>query len=135
MAIKVVQTGAAPLAVGPYSQAVQIGSTIYCSGQLGMDPDTGELVGAEVGEQTRRVLQNLAAVLAVSGSGLAHVLKTTVYLADMDDFAAMNAVYAEAFGEHRPARATVEVSRLPKDARVEIDCIAVIPPERPLSAA
>ena len=134
MAIKVIKTEAAPAAVGPYSQAVQYGATIYCSGQIPLDPESGEIVGTDAAAQTRQVLLNLAAVLALPGSDLADVLKTTVYLADMNDFAAMNAVYAEEFGEHRPARATVEVSRLPKDVLVEIECVAVVPPDRPVHA-
>ena len=121
-----VDTSAAPQAVGPYAQAVQAGGFVFCSGQLGLDPKTGQLVAAGTAEQTRQVLQNLAAVLEAAGSGLRLVTKVTVFLADMNDFAAMNAEYAKAFGSHKPARSTVEVRRLPKDARVEIECIAIV---------
>ena len=123
--LRTVSTAKAPAAIGPYSQAVAFGELVFCSGQVALDPATGELVGDGVEEQTRQALENLAAVLAAAGSGLERVLRTTVYLRDMGDFAAMNAVYAGFFpGESPPARATVEVAGLPKDARVEIDCIA-----------
>ncbi|MEI6211128.1 MAG: RidA family protein [bacterium] len=121
-----IDTSAAPQAVGPYAQAVQAGGFVFCSGQLGLDPKTGQLVAAGTAEQTRQVLQNLAAVLEAAGSGLRLVTKVTVFLTDMNDFAAMNAEYAKAFGTHKPARSTVEVRRLPKDARVEIECIAIV---------
>jgi 2-iminobutanoate/2-iminopropanoate deaminase len=115
----------APKAIGPYSQATMVGNVIYTAGQVALDPATMQLVGKDVAEQTDRVLKNLAAVLEAAGSGLTHVVKTTVFLADMADFAAMNEVYARHFGDHRPARSTVAVRTLPKDARVEIDAIAL----------
>jgi 2-iminobutanoate/2-iminopropanoate deaminase len=123
---KTVSTDRAPLAIGPYSQAVVAGGFVHCSGQIALDPATGALVPGDVTAQTERVLENLSAVLAAAGSSLEHVVKCTVYLKSMDDFAAMNAVYGRFFpGTAAPARATVEVARLPKDARVEIDCTAL----------
>lgn len=124
MEIRSISTEGAPKAIGPYSQAVAAGGMVYCAGQVALDPASGEPVTGDVRVQTARVLDNLAAVLAAAGSGLAQVVKTTVYLTDFDDFAAMNEVYAERFGTHRPARATVGVARLPKGFRVEIDCVA-----------
>jgi len=123
----VVATPNAPAAVGPYSQAIKVGNMIFCSGQIPLHPKTGEIAGADVAAQTEQVLQNLSAVLDVTGSGLYQIVKTTVYLKNMGDFAAMNEVYARHFPVDPPARATVEVARLPKDVLVEIDCIAVIP--------
>ena len=120
-----VYTDNAPKAIGPYSQAVKAASTVYCSGQIPMDPVTMKIDAQEIAGQTRRVLQNLAAVLQAAGSSPQQVVKTTVYLADMAEFSSMNAEYERFFQGHRPARATVEVARLPKDVRVEIDCIAV----------
>lgn len=120
-----VNTDKAPAAVGPYAQAVEAGGLIFCSGQIPLDPISGTLVGTDITVQTRQVLKNLFAVLAASGLGPANVAKTTVYLQNMADFAAMNEVYAKAFADHRPARATVEVAALPKGALVEIDCVAV----------
>jgi len=120
-----VATDKAPKAIGPYSQAIVTGDTVYTAGQVALDPKTGELVGTTVAEQTEQVLQNLTAVLAASGSSLGQVVKTTVYLTDMADFAAMNEVYARHFGGHRPARSTVQAAGLPKGARVEIDAIAI----------
>jgi 2-iminobutanoate/2-iminopropanoate deaminase len=114
----------APAAVGPYAHAVAAGPFVFCSGQAALHPETMELVGEDVGAQTRQVLANLEAVLRNAGLSLQNVVKTSVFLKNMDDFAAMNAVYAEVFGPHRPARTTVEAARLPKDALVEIDCIA-----------
>jgi 2-iminobutanoate/2-iminopropanoate deaminase len=116
-----VSTNTAPEAIGPYSQAIIAGDTVYASGQIALDPQTMEVVGGDVVEQTTRVLENLAAVLKEAGSDLQRVVKTTVYLADMEDFPAMNAEYAKHFGDHRPARATVEVAGLPKNVKVEID--------------
>jgi 2-iminobutanoate/2-iminopropanoate deaminase len=124
-----VRTAEAPAAIGPYSQAVVVGGLVYTSGQVGFDPKTGELVVGGIEEQTRQVLQNLSAVLIAAGSGLGKVLKTTVFLKDMNDFAAMNAVYARYLvpeGAVPPARSTVEVARLPRDARVEIEAIALV---------
>lgn len=123
--ISTVATDKAPKAIGPYSQAIVAGHAVYTAGQVALDPRTGQLVGTTVADQTEQVLQNLAAVLAAAGSSLGQVVKTTVYLADMGDFAAMNEVYARHFGGHRPARSTVAVAGLPKGARVEIETIAV----------
>ena len=122
-----ISTDKAPGAIGPYSQAVKAGGMIFCSGQIPIDPTTGEFVSGGVVEQTRQVLVNLSAVLGAAGSSLDQVVKTTVFLADMADFAAVNEVYAEFFSENKPARATVQAARLPRDARVEIDCIALVP--------
>jgi 2-iminobutanoate/2-iminopropanoate deaminase len=120
-----IQTGDAPAAIGPYSQAIALGDMVVTAGQIALDPATMELVGGDdVAAQTERVMQNLARILAAAGAGMETVVKTTVYLADMNDFAAMNEVYGRFFETHRPARSTGEVSRLPKDARVEIDAIA-----------
>ena len=121
-----VSTENAPGAIGPYSQAVKAGNLVFCSGQIPINPQTGEFVSDDVAEQTRQVLKNLSAVLKAAETNLNNVVKTTVFLADMSDFAAMNEVYAEFFNENKPARATVQAGRLPRDARVEIECIAVI---------
>lgn len=121
-----VQTGGAPAAIGPYSQGMRLGDLIFTAGQIPLDPGSMEIVGTDVAEQTERVLQNLRAILIEAGASLDTVLKTTVYLADMDDFAAMNEVYGRHFSSHKPARSTVEVARLPKDVRVEIDAVAAI---------
>jgi len=115
----------APAAIGPYVQAVRAGGWVFLSGQIALDPATGVMVDGDAAAQTERVLQNLQAVLAAAGSGLAAAVKATVYLANLDDFAAMNAVYARFFPQNPPARSTVEVSRLPRGARIEIDLIAV----------
>lgn len=124
MDIRSVTTADAPKAIGPYSQAIIAGGLVFCSGQVALDPASGEPVTGDVRVQTARVLDNLAAVLAAAGSDLAQVVKTSVYLTDFADFAAMNEVYATRFGDHRPARATVGVASLPKGLRVEIDCVA-----------
>ncbi|MDA0990412.1 MAG: RidA family protein [Verrucomicrobia bacterium] len=120
-----ISTTQAPAAIGPYSQAIVHDGIVYCSGQLALDPATLAMRGDSITEQTAQVFANLRAVLAEAGSSLADVIKTTVFLKDMADFAAMNAVYTDAFGNHKPARSTVEVARLPKDARIEIECVAV----------
>jgi 2-iminobutanoate/2-iminopropanoate deaminase len=125
-----ISTTQAPAALGPYSQAVVAGNTLYCSGQVPLDPTTGALVPGGIREQTLRVLENLTAVLQAAGSGMAHVVKTTVYLKNISDFAVMNEAYATYFapeGVVPPARSTVEVARLPKDALIEIDLIASLP--------
>jgi len=114
----------APKAIGPYSQAVRAGDLLFVSGQVPLDPATGQIVDGDIAAQTRRVFTNLAAVLAAGGRSFADVVRTTVFLADMNDFAAVNEVYGQYFSEPYPARATVQVARLPKDARVEIDVIA-----------
>jgi len=121
-----ISTENAPGAIGPYSQAVKTNNMVFCSGQIPIDPATGEFVSNNVAEQTRQVLKNLTAVLEAAGTNLNNVVKTTVFLADMNDFMAMNEIYAEFFSENKPARATVQAARLPRDARVEIECIAVI---------
>ena len=122
----IVETTGAPQAIGPYSQATLADGWLYCSGQIPLDPATGQLVEARVETQTRRVLENLTAVVAEAGGTLADVVKTTVYLKDLGEFAAMNGVYGEFFGESPPARATVQVARLPMDVLVEIDGVARI---------
>ena len=114
----------APKAIGPYSQAVRAGQLLFVSGQVPLDPVTGEIVSGDIAAQTRRVFENLAAVLKAGGRSLNDVVRTTVFLADMNDFAEVNKVYGSYFSEPYPARATVQVARLPKDARVEIDVIA-----------
>lgn len=124
--MEIVATEKAPGAIGPYSQAVKAGGMVFCSGQIPIDIVTGEFVSDDVAEQTEQVLKNLSAVLEAAGTSLNKVVKTTVFLADMNDFAAMNEVYAKYFGGNKPARATVQAARLPRDARVEIDCIAVL---------
>lgn len=124
--METVSTENAPGAIGPYSQAVKTGNMVFCSGQIPIDPATGNFVSEDVAEQTEQVLKNLTAVLEAAGSDLGRVVKTTVFLADMNDFAAMNEVYARYFDANKPARATVQAARLPRDARVEIDCIALI---------
>ncbi len=120
----VIHTDAAPKAVGPYSQAIASGALVFCSGQLGMDPVAGKLVEGGVAAQAEQVLDNMEAVLAAAGLGLADVVKTTVVLKDMNDFGAMNEVYGRRFGDHKPARSTIQVARLPLDGLVEIECIA-----------
>jgi 2-iminobutanoate/2-iminopropanoate deaminase len=119
-----VSSSDAPKAIGPYSQAVRAGQLLFVSGQVPLDPSTGQLVNGDIAAQTRRVFDNLDAVLKAGGRSFADVVRTTVFLADMNDFAAMNEVYGQYFSEPYPARATVQVARLPKDARVEIDVIA-----------
>ena len=123
---KVVATDKAPKAIGPYSQAIVYGGLAYLSGQIPLDPATGQLVEGDIAAQTTRVLENLKAVLEACGSGLDRVLKTTVYIKDMGEFAKMNEVYGRYFTTTPPARATVEAARLPRDVSVEIDCIASV---------
>ena len=123
---EVVSTEAAPGAIGPYSQAIKVNGMVFCSGQIPIDPATGQFAAEDVSGQTEQVLKNLSAVLEASGSSLERVVKTTVFLADMNDFAAMNEIYGKYFSSNKPARATVQAARLPRDARVEIECIAVI---------
>jgi len=125
MVLEIVSSAHAPRAIGPYSQALAAGQHVFTAGQIGLDPANMELVAGGVAEQTDRVLRNLSAVLEAAGSSLGHVIKTTVYLVDMGDFATMNDVYARHFGDHRPARSTVAVAGLPKQARVEIDAVAL----------
>ena len=119
-----IHTGRAPEAIGPYSQGMRLGTLLFTAGQIALDPDSMTVIEGDVAAQTERVMRNLQAILEAAGLGLERVLKTTVYLADMNDFSAMNEVYGRYFGDHRPARSTVEVSRLPKDVLVEIDAVA-----------
>jgi len=121
-----VHTDAAPAAIGPYAQALVLDRFVFCSGQIPVDPATGDLVPGGVDAQTERVLTNLAAVLDAAGSGLDRVVKTTVFLTDMGRFAEMNEVYARHFGDHRPARSTVQVTALPKGSSVEIEAVALL---------
>jgi 2-iminobutanoate/2-iminopropanoate deaminase len=122
-----IATADAPKAIGPYSQAVRMGQLLFCSGQIPLDPATGALVTGDIAAETHRVFANLKAVLAAAGVGFDAVARTTVYLADMNDFAAMNEVYATYFSQPAPARSTIQAAGLPKNARVEIDVIAVLP--------
>jgi len=122
----IIQTDRAPQAIGPYSQAVKIDGLVFLSGQIPIDPATGEFVPGGIKEQTRQVLKNLTAVLEAAGSSLDRVVKTTVFLLDMQEFGAMNEVYGEFFKVEPPARATVQAARLPRDARVEIEVIALV---------
>ena len=123
-----VATEQAPRAIGPYSQAVVAGQLLFCSGQIPLDPATGQLVDGDITAQTRQVLLNVRAILAAAGATFDDVVKTTVYLADMNEFAAMNEVYASFFPSPAPARSTVEAARLPRDARVEIEVVAELRP-------
>lgn len=121
-----IQTERAPQAIGPYSQAIKANGLLFASGQIPLDPATMQIVEGGIGEQTERVMHNLQAVLEAGGSSFARVVKTTVFLADLNDFAEMNDVYGRFFGDRPPARSTVEVARLPRDVRVEIDLIALV---------
>jgi len=122
---EIIATAEAPKAIGPYSQGVRVGNLLFSSGQIGIDPKTGELVDGDVRQEARQVLQNLGAVLRAAGMDYSDVVRATVFLADLGDYAAVNEVYAEFFKDSRPARAAVQVARLPRDARVEISCIAM----------
>jgi 2-iminobutanoate/2-iminopropanoate deaminase len=130
MPLDLVATDGAPKAIGPYSQATRVNGFVFTAGQVALDPRTGELVAGGIAEQTVRALENLRAILTEAGTSLAQVVKTTVFLVDMADFAAMNEVYGRAFGNHRPARSTVAVAALPRGARVEIEAIATVSGER-----
>ena len=121
-----IQTEKAPHAIGPYSQGIVAGNMLYTAGQIALDPATGELIGGDIAAQTKRVLDNLSAILQAAGSSLDRVVKTTVYLSDMGEFSAMNDVYSTYFTAHKPARSTVQAARLPRDVKVEIDAIAVV---------
>ncbi len=123
--IETITSENAPKALGPYSQALKTGGFIFCSGQIPINPATNMVEAATIEEQTRQAISNLKNVLEKAGSSLANVVKTTVFIKDMNDFAALNAVYAEMFGQTKPARSCVEVARLPKDVKVEIECIAL----------
>lgn len=124
MKLELVHTDRAPAAIGPYSQAVKVGNLLFCSGQIALDPKTTQMVGDTAAAQAEQVLKNLGAVLAGAGASMQHVVRTTIYLVSMADFAAVNEVYGRHFGSHKPARATVAVKELPKNGLVEIDCIA-----------
>jgi 2-iminobutanoate/2-iminopropanoate deaminase len=124
MPLNFVATEGAPKAIGPYSQGIRVNGFVFTAGQVALDPKTGELVAGGISEQTTRALENLRAILAEAGTSMVQVVKTTVFLVDMADFAAMNEVYGRAFGTHRPARSTVAVAALPRGARVEIEAIA-----------
>jgi len=126
MKISTISTDQAPAAIGPYAQAVRAGGLMFCSGQIALDPVSGELDTGDAGSQTARVMNNIKAVLAATGAGLGDIVKTTIYLVDMDDFAAVNQVYGSFLGDHRPARSTVAVKGLPKGAKVEIEVIALL---------
>lgn len=123
--MEAIQTDQAPLAIGPYSQAMKANGFVFLSGQIPLVPETMQIIADDIQAQTTQVFANISAVLSASGSSLAQVVKTTVFLADMNDFTAMNEIYARYFGEHRPARSTVQAARLPRDVRVEIEVIAL----------
>lgn len=126
MTIRTIHTDRAPAAIGPYSQAVRVGDLLFTSGSIPLRPD-GTLVEGDIAAQAEQVMENLRQVLEAAGTSLAHVVKCTCFLADMNDFAAFNAVYARAFGDAKPARSTVEVARLPRDVAVEVECVAWVP--------
>ena len=123
--IKIVSTPEAPAAIGPYSQAVVVGNLVFLSGQIPLDPVTMKIIGEDIETQTRQVFKNIRAILKAENLTLNSVVKCTVFMKNLDDFAKMNTIYAEEFGEHKPARSTVQVARLPKDALIEIECVAV----------
>lgn len=124
MATEVIATDNAPGAIGPYSQAIKVGTLVFTAGQIPLDPATGKLVDGDISAQTERVLQNLSAVLEAAGTSLGRVVKTTCFLANLDDFAAFNAVYSTYFTDNKPARSTVQAARLPAGAQVEVECVA-----------
>lgn len=124
--MKRVETAAAPAAIGPYSQGIIVNGMLYTAGQIPLDPANGELVRGGIAEQTDQVMKNLMAILDAAGGSLENVVKTTVFLQDMGDFAAMNNIYAEYFGDHKPARSTVQAARLPRDVMVEIEVVAAL---------
>jgi len=123
--MEIITSSHAPAAIGPYSQAVRVGSFLFCSGQIGIDIETAELAGDDVETQTQQVFKNIRAITKASGLDLKDIVKTTVFLTDLDDFAVVNNIYANEFGNHKPARSTVQVARLPMDALIEIECVAV----------
>ena len=122
---KIISTAEAPAALGPYSQAVRVGSTIYCAGQIPLDPKSGQIVSGGIVEQTRRVMENIGAVLKVEGLGFDHVVKTTIFLMDLNDFQTVNEIYGGYFKQKPPARSTVQIAGLPKGARIEIEATAM----------
>jgi 2-iminobutanoate/2-iminopropanoate deaminase len=126
MKLEIISTDKSPAAIGPYSQAIKSGNTLYCSGQIPLDPATGEMVSGDIFVQTERVMKNIAALLSAAGAGFDDVIKTTIYLVDMGDFASVNEVYGRCFQNHKPARSTVAVKALPRGALVEIEVIACL---------
>ena len=130
---KIISTNEAPAAVGPYSQAVRAGSLVFCAGQIPLDPKTAQIVSQDIGEQTRRVLDNITAVLKAEGLTFEHIVKTTIFLTDLNDFQTVNEIYGSYFKQAPPARSTVQVSALPKGARVEIEAIAMADNSAPRS--
>lgn len=124
MTLEIIRSDQAPAAIGPYSQAVKFGSMLFCSGQIPLDPVTGELVSGDIKAQAERVMKNIAAVLTSAGTGFSNVIKTTIYLVDIADFAAVNEIYGHYFNSHKPARSTVAVKGLPRGALIEIEVIA-----------
>src|SRR5215217_5857440 len=124
--LRIIQTDQAPAAIGPYSQGVVVHGLVFTAGQIPLDPATMQIVEGDIAEQTERVMRNVAGVLQAAGADLSTVVKTTVFLRDMNDFAAMNEVYGRHFGDHKPARSTVQVARLPRDVAVEIEAVAVL---------
>ena len=126
MQTQAISTPSAPAALGPYSQAIRAGDTVYCSGQIPVNPASGAIEAVTVEDQTRQVIENLRNVLAAAGCGLDRVVKTTVFISDMNDFAAVNAVYAKLFGATKPARSCVQAARLPKDVKIEMEAVAVL---------
>jgi 2-iminobutanoate/2-iminopropanoate deaminase len=126
MILQIISTDRAPAAIGPYSQAVLAGSLLFCSGQIPLDPSSGQIVDGGIREQTVQVMSNIAAVLAAAGAGFDNVIKTTIFLVDMNDFAVVNDVYGACFGSHKPARSTVAVKALPREALVEIEILASV---------
>lgn len=124
--MEVIATDGAPAAIGPYSQAIGSGDLVFCSGQIGIDPSTGALVGEDITSQTMQVLKNLRAVLAARGLDLSDIVKTTIFLTDLNDFSIVNEIYGKEFGEHKPARSTAQVAGLPRSALIEIECIASV---------
>ena len=126
MKLQALSTDKAPAAIGPYSQAVKFGSLLFCSGQIPLDPTSGEMSGGGIGEQAERVMLNISAVLSAAGAGFDDVIKSTIYLVDMGDFAAVNEVYGRCFSNHKPARSTVAVKSLPRGALVEIEVVAAL---------
>ena len=122
---KIISTAEAPAAIGPYSQAVRVGSTLYCAGQIPLDPKTGQIVAGDITDQTNRVMQNIAAVLQAAGLSFDHVVKTTIFLSDFADFQTVNGIYGSFFKKDPPARSTVQAAALPRNAKVEIEVIAV----------
>jgi 2-iminobutanoate/2-iminopropanoate deaminase len=126
MSKSIVLTTDAPAPIGPYSQAIKSGNMLFCSGQIPLDPTTGEMKNGSIEEETRQVLTNLSSVVSAGGASLSDVVKTTIFLTDLGNFAKVNAIYDEFFGTSKPARSTVQVSALPKGANIEIECIAII---------